>query len=371
MAPPPPPFYKNSRHARPTSQEQHTPQASPADEVPFTEGSNRYSTPYANHMHERTRLDTDSIRRSASTKDAPRWAQDATSRKPEDTGKRPQSMGRTPEGGLPRSRRSSTYNGVEVEVDDSMDGDHETSPRSQGARPTSSSNPQPQPQPQPQRRQSQPDTQSQPQQAQQRSSPPPEAMDVDPPPATGLDNMQDISADLPQADEKKTPVDQPNGNKDPLDNMSSMASDLPTGTSTNSFFENLSQRTSNADLPTPPKAPTPPTQLSSITWGTYLSSFSAYISAWNTYNGTMISQFQDSAVRCDNCMKGPAGGMVEGWLGAVGAADGLCDWQDYCQGVRDDERLRTAWNVACERHREAVEKHSKTRARVLAGQLSS
>lgn len=369
----PPPFYKTSAYPYPPQDDlgssrdrtRRGPRRSRSGEdIPFSEGSNRHSTPYTANLHERTRLDSSSLRRSASTKDTTRWAEEAARQsKPEPERSRTRSVGRTPERSRTRSRPASSYSGIEVEEDDSMDGDVDDGPTLNSRKPHSPPREQSHPQ------QSSTQEQAQAQQQAREQTPPPEEMDIDPPPATGLDNMQDISQDLPNAQSDPKSPNGTGASAEPLNNMSDMASNLPNGNAHPHFHEHLSYRTQNPDLPSPPKAPLLPNPLNAQTWGAYLTKFSAYMNAWNTFNGQMISHFQDSALRSEDRMKGPSGGMVEGWLGAVGKANDLGDWNNYCEGMRHDDRVRTAWNVACERHGEAVEKHGRVRAKVLQGEL--
>ena len=368
----PPPFYKAGAHPHQQQEDmRRRPHRSKSgEEVPFREGFNRFSTPYTANPYERTQVNGDSLRRSASTKDAPGWAREFARQKQEEARQsRPQSIGKASGRSRTRSRPSSVHSGVEVEEEVSSTDDsesYEEGMKHDGAQPPFQDHAQ------------QNNTSQQEQtQAPEEESPPPDNMDVDPPPAVGLDDMQDMSRDLPKTSVKAQTQQQVNGEGGAFADMSQMASELPNKPLYSAFQNNLAYRNnfaqanSNSDLPSPPKAPEPPHALTRQSWSNYLTQFGSYMKAWNEFNGRIVSHFQDSALRTQDRMNGPAGGMVEGWLGAVGATENLGDWQNYCESVRNDERVRVVWNVACERHDEAIDKHGRIRNRVLQGELTN
>jgi len=56
--------------------------------------------------------------------------------------------------------------------------------------------------------------------------------------------------------------------------------------------------------------------------------------------------------------------VVANWLLAAGETEGKRGWESYRRGEREEERVRVYWNVACDRHREAVDGHERVRERL-------
>ena len=127
---------------------------------------------------------------------------------------------------------------------------------------------------------------------------------------------------------------------------------------------------SRADLPKPPKPPLKPQKLTQASWAYYLQQMTQYIGHWNQFNALMVSHFQNRCLQSEEMEKGPAGGMVEGWLGAVGETETLGGWNSYIQSLKVDESARTHWNMACERHYETIGRHDKLRNQILKGNLA-
>ena len=359
----------------------------------------RHATPYTQHLNEKTYFDSDALRRSASTRDATRVAQQEAERKQrEESHKRAQSLGRSPDSSSARSRPQSGYEPDDSDVESAtssmasmgMNGHvngNTKSPQWQkppkqhqrqasypqaGFHPSPKS-PQPPPSAQTGQQQTPPPAQAQPQQQHKEETPPPDAMDVDPP-ATGLDDMHDMSNNLP-----KSPQTNGNTASSGLHNTANVESDLPKAAHTASQptqaqaqkdHTSLPSRHPTPSLPQPPRAPpAPSSNLTQSSWALYLNGMSSYMSAYAAFNSAMVSYFQDAAVKNEQRLKGPGGGMVDGWLGAVAAEGALGGWETYCEGLREDERVRLHWNVARERHAEVCEKHGRLRARVVTGEL--
>jgi len=79
----------------------------------------------------------------------------------------------------------------------------------------------------------------------------------------------------------------------------------------------------------------------------------------------MIKKLQGSAERFAQMDKGPEGGMLSDWLGAVGETQLLGGWEVYRSHMGEDERIRTYWMVAWEKHMEVMDSHEKLRARLM------
>jgi len=122
---------------------------------------------------------------------------------------------------------------------------------------------------------------------------------------------------------------------------------------------------SRVELPKPPKAPFKPQNSSQDQWAAYIARLAAYNVTWSTFNMEMIKKLQGSAERFAQMDKGPEGGMLSDWLGAVGETQLLGGWEVYRSHMGEDERIRTYWMVAWEKHMEVMDSHEKLRARLM------
>ncbi|KAI9811505.1 MAG: hypothetical protein M1832_000880 [Thelocarpon impressellum] len=112
-------------------------------------------------------------------------------------------------------------------------------------------------------------------------------------------------------------------------------------------------------LPRVPKAPPPPATVTQAGWEEYLAASKAYMVEWTAFNERMLGHFNDR-------QREARGGLTAGWMGAVGEGE-RGGFGRYMQGVEEDFRVREHWDVAWERHREAMRAFGKTREAVLRG----
>ena len=124
-------------------------------------------------------------------------------------------------------------------------------------------------------------------------------------------------------------------------------------------------------LPRPPKSPIAPMEesLSPGRWISYITSMSAYMKDWSTFNKQILEHFQIRQARMDH-------NMASNWIGSIG--DGPTDlaaelekgsgvqagYKTYMGWVEQDSAVREWWNVACERHREAMTELGRVRERM-------
>ncbi|KAL8761128.1 MAG: hypothetical protein Q9184_002728 [Pyrenodesmia sp. 2 TL-2023] len=108
-------------------------------------------------------------------------------------------------------------------------------------------------------------------------------------------------------------------------------------------------------LPSPPKAPVAPEQLTPSAWGRYGLAMRAYMSEWNAYNKKMLNHFNERLATAETMALKPE------WMTAVG--DG--GYEKYMRGVEDDFRVREHWDVSWERHRECVKALGAVREKML------
>ncbi|KAK5134585.1 hypothetical protein LTR08_006371 [Meristemomyces frigidus] len=117
-------------------------------------------------------------------------------------------------------------------------------------------------------------------------------------------------------------------------------------------------------IPSIPKAPEPPHQLTKQNWHAYSQTFGAYLKAYHAFNHTMLQHFSAREHQAQaRLMVGTS------WLEATGDTSGATTggpsgFGSYLQGVREDEAVRETWGIGCERHAEACKGFEKIRERV-------
>lgn len=108
-------------------------------------------------------------------------------------------------------------------------------------------------------------------------------------------------------------------------------------------------------LPSPPKAPVAPEQLTPPAWEHYRLAMRAYMNEWNAYNRRMLNHFNERLATVETMSLKPE------WMTAVG--DG--GYEKYMRGVEDDFRVREHWDVSWERHRECMKALGAVRRKLL------
>ena len=107
-------------------------------------------------------------------------------------------------------------------------------------------------------------------------------------------------------------------------------------------------------MPKPPKAPSPPNALTHAAWISYTDDMAIYMSRWSNFNNTVVSHFH---VRLEVQKQ-----MNSSWMTAQG--DG--DYNAYIESLQEDEKIRNWWDVACEHHKEAINKLGEVRVAMKA-----
>jgi len=103
------------------------------------------------------------------------------------------------------------------------------------------------------------------------------------------------------------------------------------------------------DLPNPPRAPVVPPVVNAVrpsmsSWESYLIDFKAYMADWDIFNTRMIMHFVARKNQID--------AMRPGWLEAFGDSD----LDKYKEGLIEDMKVRQHWDVACDKHQDAIGK---------------
>ncbi|KAI9713385.1 MAG: hypothetical protein M1828_001419 [Chrysothrix sp. TS-e1954] len=152
-----------------------------------------------------------------------------------------------------------------------------------------------------------------------------------------------------------------------IKNMSDLSASLPFNSQPSSTHPkrlNSDPEPFRANIGKAPRIPTPPQTYTDTTWNYYVGQMTTYVKAWNEFNSRVVSYLQDRAVQQAEMEKGPNGGVLSIWLGVDSEAGALGGWENYCAGLKDDERVRVYWSSACEKHMEALERHGRMREEV-------
>ncbi|KAI9710876.1 MAG: hypothetical protein M1812_007328 [Candelaria pacifica] len=146
------------------------------------------------------------------------------------------------------------------------------------------------------------------------------------PTAQGLRNLKDLSSTLP----------------------------FPSQSSVNSPLTPVTPQ--NLSLPNPPKAPMAPTNPTQNSWERYIATMRAYLFEWNQYNRTMLQHFSSRQASVDE--------LSEDWLNCVGEGS-KGGYKKYMQGLEEDFRVRSHWEVSWEKHRDAMRDFGKCKGKKL------
>ena len=156
------------------------------------------------------------------------------------------------------------------------------------------------------------------------------------PAADGLQGMQDLSGTLP---------------------FESHASAHPVRT-----FQ-----VQQLELPGPPKAPTTLPANVRITenqWRAYIGAISFYMGTWFQFNDKMLTHFNARHTSAKRFGTGLASTGATRLLEAMGEGSNEEGLDSYITGLQEDVRVRRHWDIACEKHTEAVEAFAAVKARV-------
>lgn len=139
-----------------------------------------------------------------------------------------------------------------------------------------------------------------------------------------------------------------------LRNLNDLSSTLPFQSApANSTFDPSPRL---LQLPTQPKVPEPPTKLTKASWIAYTTVFGAYARAFHNFNATMLEHFSARESQAQSQINDG-----DAWLMTTGERSAGSGWGSYLRECREDERVREAWVLGCERHKEAVEGFEKVR----------
>ncbi|KAF1813845.1 hypothetical protein P152DRAFT_293637 [Eremomyces bilateralis CBS 781.70] len=150
-----------------------------------------------------------------------------------------------------------------------------------------------------------------------------------------------------------------------LEGLADLNTTLPFPSRPSSSHPTAPTATLPLSLPAPPRAPPPPPHLTQSSWTQYYERMGAYMGEWSNFNNTMLGHFAARQSALANVIEISKGPHRASWLGQVG--DGReGGFESYMRGMKEDERVSTHWNVAKEKHREAVEEFAGVRGKVVA-----
>lgn len=112
-------------------------------------------------------------------------------------------------------------------------------------------------------------------------------------------------------------------------------------------------------IPKVPTAPDAPQRLTKLSWQAYAARFGDYLKAHYLFDNAMLAHFNARQHQDQALMAGEMG-----WLTATGDPAGGEGFGAFVRRVREDESVREAWAVGCERQREAVLGFDRLRQRV-------
>ncbi len=135
------------------------------------------------------------------------------------------------------------------------------------------------------------------------------------------------------------------------------------------------------NLPKPPRNVIPPLEnVTQEAWARYISEMSAYMHDWNIFNKKMLDHFQARQAQLDLTLTpkwmsalgdGPSGEEISRKIqdDPSSSSQQKAGYAAYRQWMEEDMRVREWWNVACERHQQAVIDLGRVRERAksLAG----
>ncbi|KAK4543239.1 hypothetical protein LTR36_005789 [Oleoguttula mirabilis] len=151
-----------------------------------------------------------------------------------------------------------------------------------------------------------------------------------------------------------------------LKNLADLSSTLPFQSQPSAAPPTHPLEPQKLQVPSIPKAPEPPNQLTKQSWHAFTQAFGNYLKAYHAFNNTMLQHFLSREHQAQARLVAGTG-----WLEATGdtsgarsGGNGPSGFGSYLQGVREDETVREAWGVGCERHVEACKGFEKMRERV-------
>jgi hypothetical protein len=121
------------------------------------------------------------------------------------------------------------------------------------------------------------------------------------------------------------------------------------------------------ELPAVPKPPASlPTnvRITNDQWRAYVGHMSVYMGSWWQFNNRMLEHFKTRHESAKKFGTGIANTSATKLLEAIGETSNEDGLASYLTGLEEDVRIRHHWDIASEKHREAVEAFAAVKARI-------
>ncbi|KAI9674168.1 MAG: hypothetical protein M1817_001986 [Caeruleum heppii] len=142
-----------------------------------------------------------------------------------------------------------------------------------------------------------------------------------------------------------------------LKDLKDLSTQLPFQSRASSNPPSTSYDPARLALPRVPVAPVPPTKVTQALFEAYLIPFKAYMHEWGIFNDKMLGHFNDR-------QRDVRQGMSAHWLEIIGEGD-RGGYLKYMRGVEEDFTVRQHWDIAWERHRDAMRAFGVVRQVIL------
>lgn len=137
-----------------------------------------------------------------------------------------------------------------------------------------------------------------------------------------------------------------------LRNLADLSSTLPFA-SQPSNSTTSGKPAPSLEIPALPKVPTVPNKWTKSSWHDYVQRFAAYLQHHHQFKRTVVAHFEAREKLAEERMRDV------GWLEQAG--DGF---ETYARDAKQDEKVREVWNLAEERHLEAVKGFEGSREQI-------
>jgi hypothetical protein len=145
-----------------------------------------------------------------------------------------------------------------------------------------------------------------------------------------------------------------------LRNLADLSSTLPFNSKAAPHPPTHPLKPQKLELPKIPRVPEPPIKLTKAHWHDHTQRFSSYLLAWHIFNKTMLDHFLKREQEVEVLRHSGTD-----WLTASGdPVVGPGGFGGYAKALKEDERVREAWNLGCDQHLEAVKSFEQLRERV-------
>ncbi|QDS67951.1 hypothetical protein FKW77_008927 [Venturia effusa] len=129
------------------------------------------------------------------------------------------------------------------------------------------------------------------------------------------------------------------------------------------------------ELPAPPKPPSSPltvttARLTEAQWKEYVAAVSFYMGKWYQFDERCLNHFRSRHNASTAFGTGSPSISATRALEAIGEGSAEPGFLSYLKGLEEDVRVRKHWDIACEKHREAMQDFAKVKEGVKTNGLA-